>query len=462
MKTKRSNTFKHRIFISGFLIAIGFFASPKSTIAQQTDTATYSYSLQQSVDFALQHNTQLQNAQLDMVAASYKVKEITGIGLPQINASAQIQDYLEIPTSLLPAEIFGGPPGTFIPVKFGTKYNANVSFTATQLVFSGNYIVGLQASKLYQDLAKKNADRTSIDAAADVTKAYYTVLVNNEKKKLLDANLERIKKLVEDTKVLYKNGFVEKLDLDRITVTYNNLTTEVGNINRLLDLSLVLLKYQMGMDQSANLIITDKIENITFTPVAADNGKFDYSKRVEFQLYDMQLKGKQLSLKAEHYGYLPTVALFGTASAQAQRTKFDVFEIGKPWYPIVVVGLQVNVPIFDGLQRHYRASEAKVGILQAENNLLTVQRTIDMQRAVARVNLQNSSASLESQKANMELAQSVFDVAKKKYDQGLGSNLEVINAQTSLKEAQTNYFNALYDAVIAKVEYDKSIGAFTK
>jgi outer membrane protein len=465
MKTIRSILFRSRtdkgIRRSG-LLALVFVSGFVTLKAQQTDTASYSYSLQQCVDFALQHNTSMQNVLLDQVTASNKVKEVVGIGLPQINASGQVQDYLEIPTSLIPGEFFGGPPGTYIPVQFGTKYNASVSFSATQLLFNGSYFVGVKAAKLYQDLAQKNVDRTKIETSADVTKAYYTALVNNEKKKLLDANLERIKKLVDDTKVLYKNGFVEKLDVDRITVTYNNLTTEVANINRLLDLSLVLLKYQMGMDQSATLVLTDKIENITFTPEIPADGKFDYTKRVEFQLYDMQLRGQNLLLRSERLGYLPTLALFGTATAQAQRTKFDFFDTRKPWYPIVVVGLQVSMPIFDGLQRHYRVEQIKVGVLQAENNLLFIQRTIDMQRAVARVNLQNSSASLQSQKDNMALAQSVFDVAKIKYDKGVGTNLEVINAQTALKEAQTNYFNALYDAVIAKVEYDKSIGAFTK
>lgn len=448
--------------IRPWLLSLSLITATATLQAQQIDTATYSYSVQQSVDYALNHNASMQNVMLDQVNAGNKVKEVIGAGLPQINSSAQIQDFLEIPTSFIPGEFFGGQPGTYIPVQFGTKYNASVNFSATQLIFSGSYFVALKGAKVYQELAQKNADRTRIETAADVTKAYYTVLVNNEKKKLLDANLERIKKLVDDTKELYKNGFVEKLDVDRITVTYNNLTTEFSNVNRLLDLSIVLLKYQMGMDQSANLVLTDKIENLSFVAESPSAGKFDYNKRVEFQLSTLALRGQKLVFKAERVGYLPTVALFGSLSAQAARTKFDVFEFGKPWYPMAVIGLQVNLPIFDGLQRHYRVQQAKVGVLQAENNLLFIQRTIDMQQAVARVNLQNSAATLNSQKENMELAQNVFDVSKKKYDQGLGSNLEVINAQTALKEAQTNYFNALYDAVIAKVEFDKSTGTFVK
>ncbi|MDQ3110959.1 MAG: TolC family protein [Bacteroidota bacterium] len=446
----------------GGLLVLAFVSGFVTLKAQQTDTASYNYSLRQCVDFALLHNSGVQNVLLDQVAADHKVKEVIGAGLPQISASGQVQDFLEIPTSLIPGEFFGGQPGTYIPVQFGTKYNASVGFSATQLVFNGSYFVGVQAAKLYQELAQKNVDRTKIETAADVTKAYYTVLVNNEKKKLLNANLERISKMVDDTKALHKNGFVEQLDVDRITVAYNNLATEVSNINRLLDLSIVLLKYQMGMDQSAALTLTDTIESIVFTPQTPANGKFDYSLRVEYQLYEMQRRGQGMLLRSERLGYLPTVALFGSATAQAQRTKFDFFDTNKPWYPIVVVGLQVNLPIFDGLQRHHRVEQYKVGILKAENDLLFIQRTIDMQRAVASVNLQNSSASLQSQKDNMTLAQSVFDSAKKKYDAGLGSNLEVINAQTALKEAQTNYFNALYDAVIAKVDYDKATGVFSK
>ena len=441
-----------------FAISILFAAK---SFAQQTDTASYAFSVKQCVDYAIDHNTGMQNVILDQQAATDKVKEILGIGLPQINGTITTQDYLDIPTSFIPGEFFpGGQPGTYIPVKFGTKFSSTAGFSASQLVFNGDYFVGVKAAKTYQELAQKNVERTKIETGSDVTKAYYTALVNNEKKNLLDANLSRLKKLMDDTKAFHDNGFVEQIDLDRITVAYNNLSTEVTNVNRLMDLSIVLLKYQMGMDQSAKLSLTDKIETINFTPENPSMEKFDYTKRVEYQLTNLLLTGKQLTLKSERVGYLPTIALFGSFQENAQRTSFDFFNTSKKWYPIAVVGLQINVPIFDGLQRHYRIQQSMIGVMEAQNNLIFMERTIDMQQAVARVNLQNSSASLQSQKDNMALAQNVFDVAKKKFDQGLGSNLEIINAQTALKEAETNYFDALYNALIAKIDYDKSIGAF--
>ncbi|HLG03291.1 MAG TPA: TolC family protein [Bacteroidia bacterium] len=449
------------IFILPLILVISVQAQTPWT-PPPADTASYTYSLQQCVDFAIAHNTSLQNALLDQKTAHYKVKEVIGIGLPQVNASFQLQDFLEIPTSLIPGEFFGGPAGSFIPVQFGTKYNATASLTATQLVFNGSYLYGIKGAQVYQELSLKNVDRTRIETVADVTKAYYTAMINAERKTLIDANLDKIRKLKEDTKILYDNGFVEKIDLDRITVAYNNAITESDNIRRLLDLSLVLLKYQMGMDQPSRLALADNLSTINFQPAKAASEKFDYTRRVEYQLMDLQLRGRVLTLKAERSGYFPTVAVFGSYQAQAQRMKFNIFDSDERWYPIALIGLQVNLPVFDGLQRHYRIQQANVGILRAQNDLIFMRRTIDMQQAVARVNLQNTAASLENQRANIELAESVLDVAQKKYGAGSGTNLEIINAQTALKEAQTNYFNALYDAMLAKVEYDKAMGLFSR
>lgn len=427
--------------------------------AQQVDTSTYNFSLKQSVDFAKKNSTTVINAQYQQVQAKEKTQEVMGIALPQINGTFQVQDFVEIPTSLIPAEVFGGPPGQYIPVQFGTQYNTSATFNASQLLFSGTWLYGLKGAQVYQQLAQKQVERTQMEAAADVTKAYYTTLVNQERKGLLSANLDRVKKIMDDTKALYDNGFVEKIDLDRITVTYNNLVTEVNNVERLFDLSLVLLKYQMGMDQSANLILTDRFADISFEVPTATTGTFNYNNRIEYQIMQQNLIGRQLMFKAERIGYLPTIAFFATASAQLQSNEFDIFA-RRRWYPVGIIGVQVTMPIFDGLQRRHRVQSARVGILMAQNDMLMMERTIDMQQAVAKVNLQNSAATLDAQKANMDLAQDVFDAAQKKYEQGVGTNLEVVNAQTSLKEAQTNYFNALYDAVVAKVDYDKAMGTF--
>lgn len=428
-------------------------------IAQGTDTASYNFSLKQAVDYALQNQGSIKNAMLDEKIADYKVKEITGIGLPHISSSFDVKDYFEIPTSLIPGEFFGGQAGTFIPVKFGTQYNATAGISASQLLFDGGYIIGLKAAKVYEDLSHKQTERTRIEATVAVTKAYYTVLVNQERMRLLDANVEQLKKIMEDTKAFNEKGFVEKLDYDRVKVAYNNLITEQQKIQRLMELGTALLKYQMNMDQSAKLTVTDKIADVSFQPALSVADKPNYANRPEFGLMELQLKGYNMQLKKDQFGRLPSFALYGSIQAQAQRSEFDFLDNkSQPWYPIGVVGMQVNMPIFSGLTTHYRIQQDRLMVEKAKNDLEFIQRSIDLDVTSARAQLQNASQSLEIQKANIELAQEVFNTSKKKYDAGVGSNLEVLTAETALKEAQTNYFNALYEAVVAKVDYDRATG----
>ncbi|MGZ4117214.1 MAG: TolC family protein, partial [Bacteroidia bacterium] len=260
------------------IITIGIAVAAFNSFAQTKDTGkAYSFSLQQAIDFAMQNQNDIKNAIIDEEIAHKKVNEIMGMGLPQINSSLDVKDFLEIPTSLIPAEFFGGRPGTFAAIKFGTQYQSTAGFDASQLLFSGDYFLGLKASKVFVELSTKSTQRTKIETSATVSKAYYTVLINQERTKLMDANIARVKKTMDDTKALMDNGFVEKIDYDRLTVTYNNLLTEQEKIQRLLGLGTYLLKYQMGMDINASLTLTDKIEDVKLDiaqTVSAE--KFDY------------------------------------------------------------------------------------------------------------------------------------------------------------------------------------------
>ncbi len=422
--------------------------------------AAYSFSLQQAVDFALQNQNNIKNALLDEEIAKNKVKEVFGMGLPQVNASFDIKDFLELPTSLIPAEFFGGPPGSFAAVQFGTPYQATAGLEASQLLFSGDYFLGLKASKVYMELSGKATQRSKIETASTVSKAYYTVLINQERILLMDANISRLKKTMDDTKALLDNGLVEKLDHDRLTVAYNNLVLEHEKIERLLKVGVYLLKYQMGMDINANLSLTDKLADVKFdvsSNIATD--KFDYAKRVEYSLYETQYHLAELDLKRNKYSFLPTAFAYASISGAAQRNTFSVFSTGYGWYPTALIGAKVTMPIFTGLQRNYKLQQSKLSLQKAENNMEFIKKSIDMELSSSTTILQNAAASLENQKKNMALAEDVFRVSKLKYDQGVGSNIEVIAAETALKESQTNYYNALFDALVAKIDFDKANGA---
>lgn len=429
---------------------------------QSSNSANYHFSLQQAVDYALQNQSQVQNAGLDEKIARNQMKEIRAMGLPQVSGSFDVHDFLDIPTSLIPGEFFGAPAGTYIPVKFGTQYSSTAGIDVSQLVFDGSYIVGLQASKVFLELTKKATTRTKIETASTVTKAYYSVLVNEERMVLLTANIERIKTLMDATKVLNENGYAENIDVDRITLTYNNLVTEKEKIQRLVKLSNALLKYQMGMDQAAALTLSDQLANISFSSDSSAINAFDYNNRIEYSLLQTQLKLSSLDLKRYKMSYLPSVVLYGSFSRQAQRNEFDFFDTSQDWYPTSIVGLKMSVPIFDGLQKNYQVQKAKLNIQKNKNDVAFLQQSIDLELKSALTTLQNSVVSLNAQKKNIELAEEIYRVTKIKYEQGVGANLEVLNAETSLKESQVNYFNALYDALISKVDFEKAKGALVK
>jgi outer membrane protein TolC len=226
-----------------YLILFFCLFSVISAKAQLTDSIA-NFSLKEAIDYAQKHQSAILNASIDEEIAKNTVKQTIGIGLPQLNGNVNFQDFLKIPTNLLPGEFFG-KPGTQIPVQFGVQYQSSYGLELNQLLFDGSYLVGLQASKTYKELSNKNLKRSRIETAVGVTKAYYSVLVSNEQLSLLDANIDRLKKSLNDTKALFANGFVEKIDVDRLTVLNNNLETERGNVIRLLELNMNLLKFQM-------------------------------------------------------------------------------------------------------------------------------------------------------------------------------------------------------------------------
>lgn len=429
------------------------------TVAQNKNEAAKNISLKEAIEFGMANNVNMKNAELDIDASRYKKKEIAGMGLPQISSSFDVKDYEKIPTQLLPGEFFGAPPGTYIPVQFGVKYNATGSIQASQIVFNSDYIVALQSSKSFLELSEKNYQRSQIETKTIITKAYYTALVSRERLKLLQANVDRLKKLAEDTKLLNTNGFVEKIDVNRITVAYNNLISEKEKVERMVGLTESVLKFQMGMEIKTQINLTDSLSLETIpTFDMSTSSEFNYKNRIEYSLLESQQKLNELDVKRGKLRYLPSVFLYGNYSAQAQRNEFDFFDTQKKWYPIGIIGGTINLPLFDGFQNHYRLQQSKVNLMKTMNNRDNLKNAIDLEIETSKSGFLNALNTLNIQKTNIELAKEVYDVSKKKYEQGNGSNIEVMNAETALKEAQTNYYNAMYDYYNAKIDYEKATG----
>jgi outer membrane protein TolC len=440
------------------LLGVGFLVLSAS--AQNTDTTHYSFSVQQAINYALENQRDVKNAIIDEDVADYKIKETRGVGLPHVNGSVDLKDFIQIPTQVLPpgTPIFGGPglPG-YATFKFGTNYSALAGINWSQLLFNNDFFLGLRAANLYEELTQKSTTRTKIETQAAVSKAYYNALITTERAKLMDANVARLKKAMEDTKVLWDNGFAEKIEYDRLNVTYNNLLVQQNQLVRLMEVSVYLLKYQMGMPIITNLTLTDKLEDLQFdSHVNPEIEKFDYNKRVEYKLAEMQYGLTELDFKRNKWAWLPTLNLYGLVGTNWYRQSFEIYQVR--WYPNIFVGATLNVPLFNGLQGHARMEQAKLKLTQSSNNFDFVKKSIDLELATSATNLRNAAALLEDKKQFITVAEDVVRISKLKYEQGVGTNLELVSDETALLEAQTNYYNALYDAIIAKIDYDKASG----
>lgn len=425
-----------------------------SAKAQQAD-AVANFSLQEAIDYAQTHQSSILNAQIDEDIAKNTVKQTIGIGLPQLSGNASFQDFIKVPTNLLPGEFFG-QPGTQVPVKFGVKYQSLAGLELNQLLFDGSYIVGLQASKTFKELSNKNLKRSRIETSVAVTKAYYSVLVNNEQLSLLDANLTRLKKSLNDTEALFKNGFVEKIDVDRLTVLNNNLETERENVIRLLALNVNLLKFQMGMPIQSRLRLKDSIASLQVDQMVIASDTSAYQNRIEYSLLQTQKKLNELDLKRYKSRFLPSLSAFGSTSKSFQSDDFS--NLYNRSFPSTVVGLRLSVPLISGGIKLYQVRNAKLEVLKTQNNLINLKNGINLEVEQAQTIYLNGLQSLENQQRNMGLAAEVLRVTRIKYEQGVGSSIEVTTAETSLKESQNNYINALYDLLINKVNVDKALG----
>ncbi|RIJ37411.1 TolC family protein [Pontibacter oryzae] len=457
-------------------------------------------SLQESIKYALQNRASLQATRNEEKIAKAKVGEIRATGLPQVNAAVEVgnnfiqQKTLFDPSSfgaaqelddfvITPEQIDSGEPIVLKPsysepqptneerqlqaISFVQPYTGNATVSASQLLFDGSYLIGLKAAKTYTELSRKNTIQSEIEVAEQVSKAYYGVLVNGARMELLTQNLVRLDTLLNQTKVMFDNGVAEKLDVDRLRVQLNNLKVERQKAERLMLLSESLLKFQMGLSQSQPVLLTDELAAVDIDLGQLNPQNFDYSNRIEYSLLETQQSLAELDFRNKKSGYLPKLSLnarYGYIGVGESLS--DVLNVragsnnttDRNWFDFGYFGAQLQVPIFDGFRKRYQLQQAKITLDNTKLGFETLRQSIDLDLKQASTELTNALDVLESQQENLELANEIARVAKIKFQEGVGTNLEVVTAETDLREAQTNYYAAMYDALIAKVNLEKATG----
>ncbi|MFM9075922.1 MAG: TolC family protein [Bacteroidota bacterium] len=445
--------------------------------------AQQSMDLAGCLDYALSNAVSVRNAKLDEKNAVAKVRETLGLGLPQVNGAVNINHNLQLrrffATYSEDSFFFGGQTipglqaGDVVSDQnfFQLKSGADAGLSVSQLIFNGSYFVGLQASQALKDLSIRTTEQRVAEVVEQVTKGYYLVVVNRERINLFDKNLVRVETLLNNTTALQKQGFAESIDVDRLRVALNNLRTEREKVSALFALSTDLLKFQMNWPMDKPLELAGDIRDLD--PSVDMNGYaagFDYQNRPEMRVLEVNRRLQELNISNNYAQAIPTLVAIGNFGYSTQspnvsglfitNTKLeDNGSVGPDkWYPYSFIGVSLNVPLFSGLQRTYRIQQEKNNLLKIENGIRQVRSGIDLEVRQAQTTYQNALRTMESQRENMKLAENISRVSTIKYEQGVGSNLEVIDAETSLKESQVNYYNALYDALVAKVSLDKAYG----
>jgi outer membrane protein TolC len=428
----------------------------------QSDDGVQQFSLEQCIEYALQNAVPVKNAALNIKAADASVNEVRADGLPQINGEVQIIDNYNLQTTFLPAVFFdenaesSAPP---VPVKFGVRFMGNAGITLRQLIFDGTFFLGLKAATTYKEMAKKNLKRTKIETVEAITKAYYGALISEERLKLTAENYKRLDTLFKQTTAMYENGFSEKIDVSRIRVNLNNVKTQLTNLSQMKELSMVLLKFQMGMKVTEELSLKDELQDIEIEEMIATSEVPNYEDRIEFSINETQKVVDQLNIKRFQVGYLPKLYAFTGLGVNAGSNRFgDLINIGEDWFSNGNYGFTLSVPIFDGMRKKYQIEQARIQLLQTENMTMQLASMIDTEYAQAKINLESSMNVLESEAENQELAEEIYKISNIKYTEGVGSSFELVDAETALTNSQTNYYNALYNTLISKVDYLKAMG----
>lgn len=422
-------------------------------------------SLQACMDYALKHNYNIKNAQLDVQIQKAQNDQTLSVSYPHINAKAELDDFLNPQKTFIDGSTFvfpgqtPAPYGTIVPLAFTIPYATSASISGSQLLFDGGVFIAWKARNTVLEFARLNGQVTEENVRYNVYKAYNSLVIAYRQYGIIKSSLVYARSLQHDLEITRQNGFAEKIDVERTEVQVNNLANDSIRIGNLLTVSEQMLKYQMGMDINTPIVLTDTVlEERKQNTLALLNEEEHYDRVPEFNVVNTSLKLNEFNLRRYQLAALPSLSAFGAMGYNYGEDYFSKLFFFPHYAFNSMIGVQLNVPIFNGYIRHFQITETKLDIEKSKNNIEFMKQSIDFQAATSRTSLKNAILQVQSQRRNMEVANDVLDLAQKKYKAGVGSNLEVTQAQTDLLRAQTNYFSALLDLINAEADLKKALG----
>ncbi len=435
-------------------ILIGFVMFTSIGLSQQNQN--YKFSLEQAIEFALDSNYTAINARRDIAIAIKKKWETTAAGLPQIDGSISYQNNLKQPTTLLPGEIAGGDPGTFVPVVFGTKENANIGATLSQLIFDGSYLVGLQAAKTFLNYSENAEEKTQLEVRKGVINAYGSVLLSKELIDIIELNIANLRFNLDETKAYYENGFTEEESVEQLEITLLDLQTQLKNSKRTLIIAQQMFNLALGIDVESEVEMTDNLDSLTQQNISLEflEENINIEDNIDYKIASNFTEQRVLELKLEKSYSIPNLAAFINYGTQANSDTFTFFSSDQKWYQSSLLGISMNIPIISSGMRNARTQQARIALEQAETNLTETYQNILLEINTTKNNYRFAIEVYNNNKKNLNLSERIERKNQIKFLEGLATSFDLRNAQVQLYRAQQDYFESMLRVITTKADLE--------
>jgi outer membrane protein TolC len=429
--------------------------------ATAQDTTPLPLSLQDCMDYAMKHNYTIKNSQLDVLIQKAQTGQTLSAALPHVNGKADFNYFPVAQRSFIDAHALdpAAPAGYIEAFPFSLTYGSDASVTASQVLFDGQVFIAIKARNTLLEFAKLNGAVTEENVRYNVYRSYNSLVIAYRQYAVIKSSLIYARSLEHDITATQQNGFAEKIDVERTSVQVNNLATDSVRVSNLLTVSEQMLKYQIGMDINTPIVLTDtSVETRSQNVLALLEENEQYERVPEYNVATTGLKLNEFNLKRYQLAAYPSLNVFFSQGENYGSNKFSDLLVFNRYYAFSTFGATLNMPIFNGFMRKNQVDEARLNVEKSKNNIIYEKQTIDYQAASSRTSLRNAVLQVKSQHRNLDLAMDVLDLAQRKYKAGVGSNLEVNQAQTDQLTAQTNYFSALLDLINAEADLKKALG----
>ena len=419
----------------------------------------YSFTLQEAIGFAIKNNRAIQNAERDVKIAVQTKRETTATGLPQINANIGYNNWLEQQVSLIPAEFFGGAPGQFAEVLFGTKQTMNSAVTVKQKLFDGSYLVALQAAKVFLEISKNSKEKTINEIGKIVAYSYGNVLLVEENLEIVNSNIALLEKNVWEVSKVYESGLIEEESLQQLQLTLSGLKSNQRYSKRLKDLAYQMFNNSLGLDLTAAVVLTNSLDELVvfYSTLTTSRSENEFEEVIDFKIAVNSVKSDELLLKLEKSKALPTLNAFVNGSYSGNSQRFSFTENSQKWFGASLFGVTLDIPVFSSFKRSASTQRARLNLEKSKSNLEDTTNKIKLEINTARSNYEFAVEDYEIKKKALDLSKNIATKNEIKFFEGLTTSFDLSQAQRQLYIAQQDYLQSMLNILLKGVDLESLI-----